>query len=204
MPFGAKRLCDQELIGERSIMREHLFRGKLKNKEKWMDKGEWIKGSLLCYDVEGMIACRIIESFLTGGEEARAIAYEVDPETVCQYTGLHDNTKWEELREYEQKRFLSEWNIKKNRKNIQEDWNGRKIFEGDIISAWSEGTNAIGEVKQRIDGLWIIYPAWQKQIMWKLCPNDKGETEVKIIGNIFDDPELKEEKGDTTYEHDRK
>lgn len=90
MSFGAKRLCDPELIRERSIMREHLFRGKLKNKEKWMDKGEWIEGSLLCYDVEGMIACRIIESLLTGGREARAIAYEVDPETVCQYTGLAD------------------------------------------------------------------------------------------------------------------
>lgn len=90
MSFGAKRLCDPELIRERSIMREHLFRGKLKNKEKWMDKGEWIEGSLLCYDVEGMIECRIIESLLTGGREARAIAYEVDPETVCQYTGWAD------------------------------------------------------------------------------------------------------------------
>lgn len=70
------------------------------------------------------------------------------------------------------------------------DKNGRKIFEGDIVSAWNEGSHATGRVKQRIDGLWLLYPAWQNKIMWGLCPNNKGETTVEIIGNIFDNPEL--------------
>lgn len=72
------------------------------------------------------------------------------------------------------------------------DRNGKKIFEGDIVSAWSEGSHAIGRVKQRIDGLWLLYPAWQNKIMWGLCPNNKGETTVEIVGNIFDNPALLE------------
>ena len=70
------------------------------------------------------------------------------------------------------------------------DKNGEWIFEGDIIDCWSEGVNAQGTVQQRRDGLWIIYPAWQKHIMWGLCPDEYNNTTVEIIGNIHDNPEL--------------
>ena len=70
------------------------------------------------------------------------------------------------------------------------DKNGKKIFEGDIIDCWSEGVNAQGTVQQRRDGLWIIYPAWQKHIMWGLCPDEYSHTTVEVIGNVYDNPEL--------------
>lgn len=70
------------------------------------------------------------------------------------------------------------------------DKNGKKIFEGDIVDCWSEGVNAQGTVQQRRDGLWIIYPAWQKHIMWGLCPDEYCHTTVEVIGNIYDNPEL--------------
>ncbi|MBP1546313.1 MAG: hypothetical protein J6A37_06915 [Oscillospiraceae bacterium] len=70
------------------------------------------------------------------------------------------------------------------------DKNGKKIFEGDIVDCWSEGINARGIVQQRIDGLWIIYPSWQKSTFWGLCPSSDGSTSVEIIGNITDNPEL--------------
>lgn len=70
------------------------------------------------------------------------------------------------------------------------DKNGVRIFEGDVIDCWSEGVNAKGTVQQRKDGLWIIYPAWQKVIMWSLCPDEYCNTTVEVIGNIHDNPEL--------------
>lgn len=70
------------------------------------------------------------------------------------------------------------------------DRNGKGIFDGDIVECWGEGVKAQGAVQQRQDGLWIIYPAWQKSIMWGLCPNEYGHTSVEVIGNIHDNPEL--------------
>lgn len=75
------------------------------------------------------------------------------------------------------------------------DKNGKKIFEGDIVECWSEGVKAKGTVQKRRDGWWFIYPAWQKNIIWGLCPNEDGSTSVEVIGNIHDNPELLKEMG---------
>lgn len=72
------------------------------------------------------------------------------------------------------------------------DKDGRRIWENDIIVAWSEGKKAIGIVKKRIDGLYIIYPSYQMKEFWGLCPNNSGKTTVKIVGNKFDNPEMLE------------
>jgi uncharacterized phage protein (TIGR01671 family) len=72
------------------------------------------------------------------------------------------------------------------------DKTGKLICDNDIIKAWSQGTCAKGKIKQRIDGTWIMYPAWQKGEMWYLCPDNNGETTVEVIGNKFDNPELLE------------
>ena len=74
------------------------------------------------------------------------------------------------------------------------DKKGEEIYEGDIVKAWSQGVSAIGEVSRRIDGLWIIYPAYQKQTMWGLMPDKDGTTTVEVIGNIWNNPELLEAK----------
>lgn len=76
------------------------------------------------------------------------------------------------------------------------DKNGKLIFDGDIISCWSEGVNAKGTVQRRVDGLWFIFPAWQKHIMWGLCPDKYTNTTVEIIGNIYDNPKLVERRED--------
>lgn len=70
------------------------------------------------------------------------------------------------------------------------DYNGTEIFEGDIVSAMSEGYKAIGVVKRRIDGYWLMYPAWQNGQSWKLVVNEQGDTDVEIIGNKFEHPHL--------------
>lgn len=70
------------------------------------------------------------------------------------------------------------------------DKNGKKIFAGDIVDCWSEGVNAKGPVQQRQDGLWIMYPSCQNNIMWGLCPDEHSHTTVEVIGNIHDNPEI--------------
>lgn len=130
----------------------YLFKAKRK------DFGEWVFGGLAYCEKNGAY-------FITkmGKDHISYIGYsqEVDPETICQCTGLKDK-------------------------------NGNLIWENDIIKAWSQGTCAKGKIKQRIDGTWIMYPAWQKGEMWYLCPDNNGETTVEVIGNVFDNPELME------------
>lgn len=143
-------------------MREILF------KAKRLDNGEWVEGDLIqnifggmkrmwisseSYDKERL---RSVHKYIT---EWRGI--EIDPDTICQYTGLTDK-------------------------------NSRKIWENDIVQAWSEGSNAIGKVIRRVDGLYIMYPAYQKKEFWGLYPNKNGKTTVEVIGNIFDNEELLE------------
>ena len=72
------------------------------------------------------------------------------------------------------------------------DKNGRRIWENDIVSAWSEGKNAIGKVIRRADGLYIMYPAYQNKEFWGLCPKKNGKTTVEVIGNVFDNTDLLE------------
>lgn len=72
------------------------------------------------------------------------------------------------------------------------DKNGRRIWENDIVSAWSEGKNAIGKVIRRADGLYIMYPAYQNKEFWGLCPKKNGKTTVEVIGNVFDNADLLE------------
>ena len=74
------------------------------------------------------------------------------------------------------------------------DKNGVRIWKNDIVEAWSQGSRAIGTVKQRVDGLWIMSPAWQNHEFWELNPNSNGETTVEVLGDAFDNPELLQEK----------
>lgn len=69
----------------------YLFRAKR------IDKGEWVEGCLLVLDDE---TYRIATSCLQGNAEhlLQVCAYEVDPSTICQCTGLKDKNRkliWE-------------------------------------------------------------------------------------------------------------
>ena len=66
------------------------------------------------------------------------------------------------------------------------DKTGKPIYEGDIVEAWSEGRKARGEIKRRIDGLWLMFPAWQNGMTWSLAPDEDGHTTVLIVGNIYE------------------
>ena len=154
-------------------MREILFRAKR------VDNGEWVEG----YYTKLKWCNNIIHVVIPEGAEIDSgntlyEVYEINPETICQYTGMVDK-------------------------------NGNRIWENDIVSAWSEGKYATGMVKQRIDGLYIIYPAYQHNEFWGLCPDKNRKTNVEVIGNVFDDKYLlsetdycREQEQETEDSHD--
>lgn len=140
-------------------MREILFKAKRKDNRKWVEGCYTECNGKTFIGIDISIYSDIFEVFFTP-----VIRWlEIDPETLCQFTGLCDK-------------------------------NGKKIWENDIVEAWSQGSRAIGTVKQRVDGLWIMSPAWQNHEFWELKPNSNGETTVEVLGNAFDNPELLQEE----------
>ena len=68
-------------------MREILF------KAKRLDNGEWVKGSLISTeDNSGFILQSKTKAFIPKGANTfcSTECYEIDPTTLCQYTGLTD------------------------------------------------------------------------------------------------------------------
>lgn len=83
------------------------------------------------------------------------------------------------------------------------DKNGKEIYEGDIVVAYSEGYKGVFQIKWRQQGspCYILYPAYQNKQQWHLhgsqLDNNKGfysDSGVEIIGNIYENPELLEDK----------
>lgn len=144
-------------------MREILF------KAKRLDNGEWVEGYYLkCpHQYSGFLADHISVSKYDEEESSIEHIYPIDPETVGQFTGLTDK-------------------------------NGQKIWENDIIDAKDSWWNAYGPAGHSSP---IILVEWSDYFCGYepfanydcdcgvyICPD-----EVKVIGNIFDNPELLKE-----------
>lgn len=144
-------------------MREILFRGKR------LDNGELVDGNLFVSDTDG-------RTYILAGSRIITIEWEVDPSTIGQYTGLVDK-------------------------------NGKWIFEGDIIRTHYTNTRKNDFVEQvvfhngRFCALFKIPGPGNGKIWANLpdgvphLPQDKAPYMewCKIIGNIYDNPELLEE-----------
>lgn len=158
-------------------MRENmgLYRGKRK------DNGEWIYGSFFYdNDVVTIFPNPMCIGCGFGGLWWIDDGFDpVDPETVGQFTGLFDSTKWEDLTPEEQQAFLHQPD---GGENTPEAWPGKRIFEGDIIE-WDEKEWGCDH-RELVEWNYSLF---------SLRKNDWKEF-CKIIGNIHDNPELLEVK----------
>lgn len=176
--------------------RQILFKTKRKDWEELPKDQWWVVGDLLHMRYGDIVLISNFEDQL----------FRCDGNTVCQFTGLHDNTKWGDLTEAEKESFLSDWNYREDRKNKIEDWSGRKIWENDILrySYDYDGSPFLKdgeEIKYRVGA--VFWSEWRGS--WAVCGrgnkkytnNDvfkynRNPNRAEVIGNIFDNPELLE------------
>lgn len=141
-------------------MREILFRAKR------TDNGEWAEGDLRQdRDLKTDYISGWDYYATEGGLEREPFEYEVEPETLCQYTGKSDE-------------------------------DGKKIFEGDIVgfidlysteSGYSE-SSCLGEVVWSEEECCFHVTNRLSAESWEVLD------ECKVVGNVFDNPELIEEQ----------
>ena len=138
------------------MTREILF------KAKRLDNGAWVEGSLITYkDGTAFICCEdYIPDVLN--------KYEVDPSTVCQYTGLTDK------------------NGKKICENYIVNHNGEyaPVKFGMYCSSFDYGSYNFG--------FYVDFPEetfYRKELGY-------WHRKIETAGNVFDNPELLQEESD--------
>lgn len=142
------------------MMREILFRGK--RDPRYGMKGVWWYG-VPYIDHEG--DCIMV---------THCSNTVVIPETVGQFTGLYDTTKWESLSELEQQEWL--------KNHTKDEWNGRRIFEGDIVK--------FGKYCGYINYNHSSFCVKHDEINNPAIDLITIRSELKVIGNVHDNPEL--------------
>ena len=143
--------------------------------------GFWVYGAYCPHGDRGFIV-------KVGIDSVGPIAYlvEVRPETVGQFTGLYDATKWEDLSPLEQEIFF------------KDQWSGKQIFEGDILEAHYD--DLFPENATRTVVVWKHKDDEFAQVGWgmkqddrepdELCPHDAVMN--RVIGNIHENADLLE------------
>lgn len=171
-------------------MREIIFKAKRK------DNGEWVEG--LIWKKKYNSNKMFISCFPDKDDNEEV--FVVDPETICQFTGLYDGTTWEELTEEEKQEFYNKNNSEDGRtikyqniEDVKHLWKGKMIWENDICDRYEK----FYEIVKYHEGDFILdysYALGREEgdsycnLGFYVCERNS----VKVIGNIFDNPELLE------------
>lgn len=155
-------------------MSEILFTGKRKYTDDWVE-GYYLYRGEECSKI-GTDVHYIVTHDLCGFSW-----HEVIPETVGQFTGLYDNTKWEELTLDEQQLFLYP---KLRRRRTKEEWKGKRIYSGYILKgAWNTRFSVFyDEVSSSFRAK--TSDGFERELSYF------GIDKLKVIGHVHETPEL--------------
>jgi len=185
-----------------------------KYRGKEISSGDWVYGwYLLSVSADNNKRHQIVQE--------DGLTFDVDPRTIGQYTGLNDNTDWDELTQEEQD-FFEEHGIDEG------EWIGRDIYEGDIVRVFyfrmAVGENlGVYEVDEELTGVieyghygLLVEKVTDKNGKWRKYTgfeNAEGralfvylhdvydestdyEHEIQVIGKIHDQTYMLEDKDD--------
>lgn len=129
-------------------MREILFRGKR------LDNGKWVEGYYASFE-------QLPNSCIYYVCKGHTLVADVDPETVCQYTGLADKNGTK----------IFEWDIVKTSQYGVDDGNGHNYAGFDTFSV------------EFSDGSFCLKNKWRRF-------NLRPQRDFEVIDNIFGNPKL--------------
>lgn len=142
-------------------------------KAKRIDNGEWVEGYLYVYSrIEKYIIYRYEKMI-----DIEAVSHEIDPTTICRFTGLYKNNQkvWEnDIIKYSSKKNIKNFNpIYAQIKNglYKNDFDTVATQHCGFYADWSNSYN------RKDLGYWI-----------NKCSN------IDIVGNIFDNPGILEKQ----------
>ena len=160
-------------------MREILFRG------KWKNSGEWVYGNLFNPDKSDTPTQICIGTYI-----ART-CYEIDPETVGQFTGLTDKNG---KRVFEGDIILYHHHVKKLVPCEDATQSETEHYGFDDESGLGLAYRPTRTIRYKgyvaLDFLLGVDLNLNNNCEWWNCENNGVLTQVEVIGNIHDNPEL--------------
>lgn len=149
------------------MAREILFKAKtemiVRTYNNGLDDGEWVQGYLRC-------DCGMWLIYQFEYDRADQVAYEVNPETICQYTGLTDkngNKIWEnDVVEYSDETYRVHFVVRYGEYHND----GNKDCYVGFYADWFQTLDS--KYLRKDIGFWVY------------------NREIEVICNIFDNPEL--------------
>lgn len=116
------------------------------------------------------------------------IVWNVIPETVGQFTGLYDKTRFEDATT-QQREYAVNIASKKGT-DPKDEWKGVKIFEGDILGCNEPNSGEYYVTSFEINPIYGIFLN-NDSLRFELSLYEYTMPyNIKVIGNIHDNPEL--------------
>ena len=112
--------------------------------------------------------------------------YQFEDIILMQSTGLHDNTKFKDLSNEEQEEWLESG-------KTADEWQGKEVFQGDIVEIIYDGESFIGVVVYDLGETDFKATNGNEDYSNNFQYLTVGES-IEVIGNIYENPELLDDK----------